>query len=495
MLEQLDLAQEIPKDRFKEIWPGLEIRLSGLQRGCRAAGIPVVIVFEGWDAAGKGTCVNRTVRGLDPRGYRVHPISAPNEEEKLRPFLWRFWTRLPEKGEIGIYDRSWYGRVLVARVEKSVPEAMWRSAFDQILSFERQLGDSGAVIIKFFLHIDREEQRRRFKKLEKKRSLAWKVGKAEWRQNKRYDEYSLSIEEMLSRTSTAQAPWTVVEATDRRFACVKIAETISGALEDALARAGAAAPAAAGSSEKSETRTSVILDRVDLLASLDDDAYEDALDKYQKRLFTLEHEIYIARVPVVILYEGWDASGKGGIIKRLTRGLDPRGYEVIPIGAPEGDEAAHHYLWRFWRALPKAGHITIFDRSWYGRVLVERVEGFCTRDEWMRAYREINEFEEQLTSFGSVLVKLWLHISKEEQLARFERRQKIEHKQWKITDDDWRNREKWDLYKQAVVDMLERTSTSSAPWTIVEANSKKSARIKALRTVVKALEGAVGERG
>ena len=515
MLEQVDLTQSIPKAQFKEIWTGLERRLGELQREIVRAGVPVVIAFEGWDAAGKGTCINRTVRGLDPRGYIVHPISAPNERELLHPFLWRFWTRTPKCGQIAIFDRSWYGRVLVERVERLTPAKEWRRAFEDILQFERQLADDGAVIVKFWMHIDRKEQRRRFRKIEKDPALAWKVGKAEWRQNKKHGAWLLAVEEMLSRTSTAHAPWTIVEATDRRFAWVKVGETLIAAFERALriraAGEGAggepavAAPAAQEASPadgpdpeaeadvargKATTR-STILSRVDLSLAMERQEYSEELKQLQSRVFTLEHEIYIHRIPVVVGYEGWDAAGKGGNIRRLTRGLDPRGYEVIPIAAPTEEEKSHHYLWRFWRQIPKAGHITIFDRTWYGRVLVERVEGFCSADEWRRAYREINEFEAELAAFGAVILKFWLHLSREEQLRRFEERQKTLWKEWKLTDEDWRNRERWDRYEPAVIEMLQRTSTIHAPWTIVEGDCKLYARIKVLRTFVAALEAAL----
>jgi polyphosphate kinase 2 (PPK2 family) len=215
--------------------------------------------------------------------------------------------------------------------------------------------------------------------------------------------------------------------------------------------------------------------------------YKEEIRQCQQRVFEIEHEIYTRRIPVVILYQGWDAAGKGGNIRRLTQAMDPRGYVVMPIGAPNDLEKAHHYLWRFWEKFPKAGHIAIFDRSWYERVLVERIEGFCSEAEWKRAYREINEFEEQLVNFGTVLVKLWLHIDPAEQLRRFQDRQQTPAKQWKITAEDWRNREKWEQHKEAVDEMLFRTSTAHAPWTIIEANSKYYARIKTLKTVIDAV--------
>ncbi|MBN2024227.1 MAG: polyphosphate:AMP phosphotransferase [Pirellulales bacterium] len=494
MLELVDLDKRLDEDVHDRVFPELEIRLGECQRAARAANVPVVVVFEGWDAAGKGTIINRLTQALDPRGFRVHPISAPNEDERLHPWMGRFWKKLPPAGALAIFDRSWYGRVLTERLNEGLSKRRWREAYDEIQQFERQLADAGTVIVKFWLHISRKEQRKRFKRLEKTAATAWKVGKDEWAQSRHYDRWLAAAEEMLARTSTAYAPWTVVEATDARFRRVKVFEVLTQAIQTEIDRRAAAPPVVLKPMdvpEPSPTDEQTILDRLDLTLSLSREEYEKQLDKLQKRLFRLEHEMYVARVPAAIVYEGADAGGKGGNIKRLTAGLDPRGYEVVPVGPPDAPEKAHHFLWRFWRDVPKAGHITIFDRSWYGRVLVERVEGYCSEDEWRRAYREINEFERQLTEFGAVLVKFWLHIDRDEQLRRFEARRDEPAKQWKITDDDWRNREKWRQYNVAVVDMLEKTSTPYAPWTVLEANCKLHARIKALRTVADALEAAL----
>jgi polyphosphate kinase 2 (PPK2 family) len=494
MLELVDLKKNISKERYREVFPELEIRLGACQRAARAAGVPVVIVFEGWDAGGKGKLINRITQVLDPRGFKVHPVCAPNEVERFYPWMRRFWRVLPGAGQFAIFDRSWYGRVLVERVAGLVPKRQWRQAYEEIQQFERQLADAGTVLVKLWLHIDKNEQKQRFRKLQKVKATAWKVGKAEWKQHREYDRWLEAVEEMLQRTSTAQAPWTVVEATQGRFARVKVFETVIRTVEGELERWAARPKSTAEpmpEPPQSPTREKTILDRVDLSLSLSREAYEEELDALQKRLFRLEHELYVARVPAVIVYEGWDAAGKGGNIKRLTRGLDPRGYEVVPVMAPSPEEKARHFLWRFWRDVPKAGHITIFDRSWYGRVMVERVEGFSTEDQWRRAYREINEFERQLADFGTAIVKFWLHIDRHEQLRRFQARQENPHKKWKITDEDWRNREKWDRYELAVVDMLQRTSTTYAPWTILEANCKLHARIKALRTVADVLESAL----
>jgi len=483
MLETVDLKARLTKTEYREAQEKLDLELARLQREMRSAAIPALVVFEGWDAAGKGSVLSRLLQPLDPRGFAVHTIGPPTEAEQMRPPMRRFWLMLPNDGFIGIYNHSWYRQVLEERVENGKGDDGWQGAYEQTRVFERQLVDDGAVIVKFFLHISKKEQAKRFKKLREDPAFAWKVGKAERRRHKRYEEYYQAAEDMLRETSTSYAPWTLVPATDDRFAMVKVAETLAAAFDKALGR-GKKSPARKA---RATPRRTSPLERVDTTLTLSPKEYERALPKLQAEVRRLQHLCYVRRTPVVILYEGWDAAGKGGNIRRLTRDLDPRGYEVVPVAAPQGEERTHHYLWRFWRALPKAGHFAIFDRSWYGRVMVERIEGFATPEEWGRAFREINEFETELVEFGTVLIKFWLHISKDEQLRRFESRQQIPHKQWKITEEDWRNREKWDEYWRAVSDMIERTSTVGAPWTIVEANDKRFARVKALKVVAKRL--------
>jgi polyphosphate:AMP phosphotransferase len=492
MLDQVDLSQQISKEDYKKAIRGLELKLGVLQRRARELKVPVILVFEGWNAAGKGTLINKLLLSLDPRGFTVHPFHVPNEEERLRPWLWRFWTRTPERGRIAIFDRSWYGRLLGERLNGLVDKADCDRAATEINAFERQLTDDGTVMLKFFLHISKKEQRRRFDQLENNPATSWKVNHADWQNHKRYKKFRRIMEEALAQTDTAYAPWTLVAAEQARFAAVRVFTAVADAMASRIASVEKARPAAPAQNRTPGRGQAVrpvqsLLDRVDLSQTLDRAAYEKALEKYQDRLWDLEHRAYKKRLPVIVMYEGWDAAGKGGNIKRLVQGMDPRGFEVIPVAAPNDVEMAHHYLWRFWVRLPKAGHIAIFDRSWYGRVLVERVEGFCSEAAWRRAYREINEFEESLVNFGAVLVKFWLQISPEEQLKRFKERQKTAAKQWKITDEDWRNRKKMPLYRAAVDDMLQKTSTAHAPWTIVESNDKLHARIKALRTVTRAI--------
>ena len=499
MLELIDLDQAISKEDYDKQFRLLERELGECQRLARTAGVPIIVVFEGWDSAGKGTVINRLTRAIDPRGFKVHTILAPNETERFHPWMWRFWNKLPAAGEWAIFDRSWYRRALEDYLDKAIDEAEAMRALDDIRQFEQQLADSGAVIVKFWLHISKHEQKKRFQKLLASRATAWKIGEAEHRQHHHYEQWLPAIEGMIARTNSAAAPWTIVEATQRRFARLTVFRTLVAAVRDALAQRAGQAKAETGAAVSlpplpvdAQTPASTILHRVDLGLSLDRETYDAQRRELNARLLEAEHKLYVARIPAVICYEGWDAGGKGGNIRRLTQGLDPRGYEVVPIAAPTKEEKAHHYLWRFWRCIPKAGHITIYDRTWYGRVLVERVEGFCSEAEWKRAYDEINQFERQLADFGAVIVKLWLQIDAAEQLRRFQERQNTPYKQWKITEEDWRNREKRPRYEPAVVEMLRRTSTPYAPWTILEANCKYYARIKALRTVAEALEKAVG---
>jgi AMP-polyphosphate phosphotransferase len=489
MLETLDLDARLSKEVYSHALDELDRELGTLQRALSAAAVPVVIVFEGWDAAGKGAVLSRLLQALDPRGFKVHPIQPATEAECMWPPLWRFWRMLPNDGEVAIFDHSWYQEVADARAGDG--GRGHEEVFERIRAFERQLVDHGTIIAKFFLHISQKEQRKRFKALKGDPAFAWRVGKTERKRHKQYDAYLSVYEEILRETSTAYAPWTLVASTHGRFANVKVAESLVSVLRGALEAQGSASPA----HRSLPPRRTSVLDRVDLSLHLEREKYSELLPKRQLELRRLQHLCYQKRVPVVIVYEGWDAAGKGGNIRRFVRELDPRGYAVLPYAAPRGEEKTHHYLWRFWRSLPKAGHFALFDRSWYGRVLVERVEGFASPEEWMRAYQEINEFEEQLTDYGTVIVKFWIHVSKDEQIARFEARKENPEKEWKITDEDWRNREKWDEYWDAVSDMIERTSTPIAPWTVIEGNDKRHARIRALDEVIARVQHALDRKG
>lgn len=489
MLEKIDLEERLTKKDYHARMSSLENRIGDLHRRIHELGIPAIIVFEGWDAAGRGTLINDLILRLDPRGFKVFANGICREESSARPFLWPYWMTTPAAGRLMIYDRSWYESVLSDRIDGQTKKSAVNKLYEEIVSFERQLTDSGCVLIKFFLHISKKEQKQRFEELENDPATRWRVSEVEWKRHRKYQEYAEIMEDVLRRTDTENCAWTPVAATDRRFAAVTICEKVADALEQAVADATAGQKAAPPIQTASSPVS--VLDKIDLTKTIKPEEYETELDAWSRKLHEMHYSTYKKKIPVLILFEGWDAAGKGGAIKRLVQNFDPRGYEVIPISAPNDTERAHHYLWRFWQATPAAGRIGIFDRTWYGRVLVERVEGFCKEAEWRRAYREINEFEEQLMGFGAVIVKFWLHIDKDEQLRRFKEREENPEKQWKITAEDWRNREKWDAYKLAVDEMLFRTSTSRAPWTVVEANSKEYARCKVLRTVAEAMEKAL----
>ena len=488
MLEKIDLSKTMDKKEYKKRMEVLGSKLARLQRELKSCNIPVMIVFEGFGGAGKGTQINHLIEPMDPRGFTVYSTQAETQEEQYHPFLWRFWNKTPEKGRIAIFDRSWYGKLLVERYEKKTHKKDIPGVLEDIENFEKQLTDDGTLLIKIFLTISEKEQEKRFDKLLSKEETSWRVSKADKDRNKHYEEYARMADEMLTRTDTEYAPWTIIEAHDERYAAVKILTTVVEAFEERYEKEQNPQPRQIDGKFGQNDLKESVLKKVDLSKKLDRETYEKKLDELQKKLTLLHSEIYAKRIPVVLAFEGWDAGGKGGAIKRLTRALDPRGYTVNPTSSPNDIERAHHYLWRFWTRMPKDGHIAIFDRTWYGRVMVERIEGFCTTQEWQRAFKEMNQMEQQLVNHGAIVIKFWMHIDKEEQERRFKERQETPEKQWKITDEDWRNREKWELYEQAVDEMMVRTSTVNAPWVIVEGNDKLYARIKVLETVVDALE-------
>ena len=475
MLEQIDLSKKMGEKEYNETVAHLEIRLAQLQRKCREQNIPVMIFMEGLEAAGKGTMINRLIRCLDPRGFQVFAMGNEKKEDKKYPYFHRFLTKIPSKGRIHIFDSSWYQGIRSGQV-----------AVDQVNAVEKMLTEDGMVLCKFFLLISEKEQKNRLEKIRANKETAWKISDKTWKEKDQYKGVLQTYDTTLHDTDRANAPWIIVESMDRRFAVCKIMKELVDRLETALLEQSQKVFKEV--EEQADPMRNSILQGVNLTKSLTPDEYKSKKKKLQKKLASLQNECYRQKIPVVLAFEGWDAGGKGGAIKRLTQAMDPRGYEVVPVSAPNDLEKSHHYLWRFWNKFPEDGKITIFDRTWYGRVLVERIEGFAREDEWKRAYAEINHMERQLAEHGTVLLKFWMHIDKEEQAARFEQRQEIPEKQWKITDEDWRNRGKWDEYVKAVDEMILRTSTTCAPWTIVEANSKYYARIKILETVVRALK-------
>ena len=466
-------------------------QLAYLQRKSRELGIPVLIVVEGLSASGKGTIINQMIRPLDPRGFKVTCIASPNRDEQMRPFLWRFWRRTPSADRIAIFDRSWYRSLLDNKINGLLEEVDLVKAYEDVRAFERQLRDGGTLIFKFFLEISKKEQASRLAALQSNPSTAWRVSDAVLQRHSRYEEYHDAVNQMFAETDLPdEFSWTKVPSKNTREATLKVLNRLVSGLSKQVeaVRSGSSIAFTRKRMKIPSFPGAPTLKEVNLTNQLSKDVYRETLEVRQKRIQELHHELYRLRIPVVIVYEGWDAAGKGGNIRRLTERMDPRGYEVIPVSAPNDVENAHHYLWRFWTEFPKAGHVTIFDRSWYGRVLVERVEGFCKEREWKNAYREINEMEENFLHFGTVIVKFWVHIDPVEQLNRFKAREGNPKKGWKLNEEDWRNREKWKSYGEAVEEMFLRTHSPKAPWTIIEGNCKRYARIKALDVVIKAIE-------
>ncbi|ABS55570.1 protein of unknown function DUF344 [Methanoregula boonei 6A8] len=480
MLKKCDLTEKIDQKTFDEKTGPLQAHLGQLQRQLHAEKIPVIILIEGWNAAGISLTVKELIRSFDPRGIELSTIGSPTDAEQHRPLLWRFWNRIPPKGGIAIFDRSWYSRALAETTRHPAWEKRVDTAIQSINRFERQLADDNTIIVKIFLHISKKEQEKRFIDRETNPLTSWMVTPEDWDFHGEYETYFPLIDSFLRRTSTPGAPWTVIGADDTRYAILTAYKTVIAALE----KRKTGRDGISGKEHATYTPDLVPAKRhEEKPARLDKETYEKRLAAAQLMLGDMQSILFKRNIPLIIIFEGRDAAGKGGTIMRLTRDLNPRGYRVTPVGGPNEFEKDHHYLWRFIRKYPRQGHTTIYDRSWYGRVLVERVEGFCTRAEWKRAYSEINEVEEEFRSWGGGILKFWLEVSPEEQLKRFQGREKDPSKQWKITEEDWRNREKWDQYSEAIDEMFEKTSTKNAPWIVINSDDKWNARIKTVETV------------
>lgn len=480
-------SEEIPpKAELKERLSKSKNRLYDLQMKIKEHKLPVLVLFEGWSAAGKGSMIGKIIKNIDPRFFKVATMSAPTEEETRRPFLYRYMREIPEEGKFAFLDSGWMEQTAKDVLKGDLSGEDYEKQIESIRRFERQLTDNGYLVLKFFMQIDKEEQKTRMQKLLDKPDTSWRVtGFDKW-QNEHYKKCEKVFDRYLKDTNLPTSPWYIIDAGNKKWAELQVLETLVSNIDTALQNQKHSVPIPQNVFPLVKMPK---LSEVDLSDKfIDEKEYQQKLKVLQSRLGELHNRLYRKRVPVIITYEGWDAAGKGGNIKRVTGALDPRGYEVHPIASPEPHEKARHYLWRFWTRLPKDGHIAVFDRTWYGRVMVERLEGFCSENDWKRAYNEINEFEKELHDWGAVIIKFWVQIDKDTQLERFTERQNNPEKQWKITDEDWRNREKWDQYEMAVDEMLKKTSTTYAPWHILESVDKKYARIKALKIIIKELE-------
>lgn len=491
MLSEYQFVENnLTKEERKETLKNLTLRLSNQQMAIRDAKLPVVVIVDGWDAAGKGGLINQLISELDPRFTSVFSADSMLQDANRYPFLYPYVKALPETGKLLFMDSGWMENVVRARIHRDIDENEYSNRLTAVNDLERTLRDNGYIVVKLFVHIPEKTQKKRLSALQEDKNTAWRVTDSDMWQNRKYDSFLAAYDSFIE-ANQAVFPWHILDGKQSKKDLYLSAYQIVTDTIDAAIRSGRVDGAAI---EKNfpMTETPKLADS-DLTATLTEEEYKQQLKFYQKKLNQLHYAIYRKKIPVVVCFEGWDAAGKGGAIRRLAYPLDPRGFDVFPIASPEPHEKARHYLWRFWTRLPKSGHVAIFDRTWYGRVMVERLEGYCSENSWRRAYTEINEFEKMLTDAGTVVLKFWIQIDPDTQLERFTLRQNTPEKQWKITEEDWRNREKWADYEKAISEMLEKTSTVYAPWHIVESVDKHYARVKVLRIVTEALEKALAE--
>ena len=483
-----DFERKKPEDKEALSAEIKQIRetLLGQQQLLRDAKLPVIVLIEGWAAAGKGSLIKELISEIDPRFYTVvSPVIVPETEERY-PFLYPFFKAIPENGKITFLDSGWMESAVRKYLRHEITKDEYRRRVRQVNEFERQLRDGGYLVLKIFLHIEKKEQFERLQALVDNPETEWRVTEEDLWQHREYKRFMEAYDDFMEKTDEI-LPWHILDGSRRKTAVRDAMKLLAQKIQYGLDNGRYVGDPF---EEEFPLKEMPKLSDVDLSPSIDEEEYKKELKKLQTRLSELHNIIYRKKIPVILCYEGWDAAGKGGNIRRVAYPLDPRGFDVHPIASPLPHELNRQYLWRFWTRLPRTGHICIFDRTWYGRVMVERLEGFCSEKDWQRAYNEINEFERQLTDWGAVVIKFWIHIDQETQLARFTERQNTPEKVWKITDEDWRNREKWPQYEVAVDEMLQKTSTKNAPWYIIESNDKKYARIRTLKIIIKALEKA-----
>jgi polyphosphate:AMP phosphotransferase len=486
MFESAELGHEVDEKTYDKEVPVLRTHLLRVQGDVfRKQAFPVIVVIGGVEASGKGDTLHVLHEWMDTRHIQTYAFDEPDCVERGHPAMWRFWQALPRAGEIGIFFGAWYRGLLYDKVYGGAKRSDIERRLARIARFEQMLADEGALVVKYWLHLTKKVQRQKLEELEASKRTRWRVKASDWRNHEHYRELRSASEEMLRQTSTHQAPWIVVEATDTRYRRLTVARTLLDTMRGRLAERPSTHVSAPPIVSTVDNRK--LLRDLDLSKKLAKKEYEKRLANAQGELSALSRRASKQKRAIVVAFEGPDAAGKGGAIRRLTYALDARHFRVTATAAPSEEERAHPYLWRFWRAIPKGGSLAVFDRTWYGRVLVERVEGFCPEPAWMRAYEEINDFEAQLVEHGTIVIKFWLAISKAEQLQRFKLREDEAYKRFKITGEDWRNRKKWGAYEQAACDMFDRTSTAAAPWTIVEANDKFHARVKVLETATRRL--------
>ena len=475
------------KAERKEEAKRLQDKLTALQISLKETKLPVIVLIEGWAAAGKGSLINDLISEIDPRFSSVFIGDVARKEADRYPFMYPYFKAIPEDGKLLFMDSGWMEATVRADLSGELSKKEYRRRILSVNRFERQLRDNGYLLLKLFVNIPRDLQTERLQALCSNEDTDWRVSAYDLWQNEDYSDFRKAYDAFMAETDEV-TPWHILDGSKKSTLKYDAFKLLTDLIESGIA---AGRCHGAPVEEDFPLLEMPKLADVDLSVSIDRDDYKKELDSLQEKIARLHNIIYRKRIPFIICYEGWDAAGKGGNIRRLAYPLDPRGFDVYPIASPEPHEKARHYLWRFWTRLPRSGHFAIFDRTWYGRVMVERIEGFCEESDWQRAYNEMNEFEADLHDWGAVILKFWIHIDQQTQLERFTARQETPEKQWKITEEDWRNREKWPQYEEAVNEMLQKTSTEYAPWYIIESNDKLYARIKVLRIVAEAMEKAV----
>ncbi|MGV6874876.1 polyphosphate:AMP phosphotransferase [Pseudochelatococcus sp. B33] len=502
MFDSAKLEHKLGKEEFREIQAHLRNELLDAQRELKERGShSIMVLINGVDGAGKGEVLNRLYEWLDPRYLETISVDISDERGTGRPLAWLYWRDMPAKGRVSAVLGSWYHVMLRERALGRLDADGFLRAVSGAREYETMLRHEGVRLLKLWLHVDLDEAERRYRSESRKSGFRRPLVQ-EWadvpaaHDRKRLHEAAREVAQLVSPNAV---PWTVVPAADARYRDVAIGQALLALMRETFEadnHAGAIAAATSQTAAEPSAATRPlprpsIISTIDLTRTIDPDEYKVRLRQEQHRIFELTESKAFRKHGLICVFEGNDAAGKGGCIRRIRQALDPRDFRVHAVAAPSDEERARPYLWRFWRNIPKKGRTAIFDRSWYGRVLVERVEGFASVPDWMRAYGEINAFERQLTDNGYVVVKFWLAITPQEQLRRFEERADTPYKQFKITDEDWRNREKWDVYDEAVTDMVDRTSTLHAPWTLVPAVDKRHARVHVLKTVADRLESAL----
>lgn len=478
---------KLPKKELKKLDAQLTEALLDAQYELRQSGRgPLLVLISGNDFAGKAEAIYAFYKRLDTRHLNTRAFTLPVGVEKQMPRLWRYWRSLPANGEIGFYLGSWYHEPLMQYSRGEISRDDFDEHMQELVRFEQLLVAEGLGIIKLWLHLNpihaSHQQRLALDPSEQP------VAMREWGEFSAadYEQVREGAARMRELTSTDEAPWHQVYSHDTDYRDMRIGELVLHASVNLLERTDEQLPTQWIDSPDR------LQDQLDFSLALDKPDYKKALEGYQHRLRELVRHPGFAERGLLLVFEGTDAAGKGGAIRRITECLDPRYLRVHGTSAPTAEELSHPYLWRFWRRIPSPGRVVVFDRSYYGRVLVERVEGFAAAEDWRRAYAEINEFERQLLKAGTIIVKFWLAISAEEQLRRFEARNETPIKRFKLTDEDWRNRKQWPAYQQAMNDMVRSTSTDAAPWHLVPAEDKRYARVETLRIVCQALERALG---